>query len=143
MSSKISLQSLLTPEKVVEVDYPGFDGFKLKIAFLSREEIVKIRKKCTITKFDKRTRQPVDELDEDLFLKTYVSAVLKGWKGLKYSYLQELMLVDLSSVDNIEAELEYSQDDALVLMKNSQELDSFVTEITGSLSNFMKYSSPK
>lgn len=139
--SSISLQSLLTPEKVVEVDYPGFDGFKLKVAFLSREEIVKIRKKCTVTKFDKRTRQPVDELDEDLFLKTYVTAVLKGWAGLKYKFLEELMLVDLSSVKDKEEELEYNADNALVLMKNSQELDSFVTEITGSLSNFMKYSS--
>lgn len=139
--SSISLQSLLTPEKVVEVDYPGFDGFKLKVAFLSREEIVKIRKKCTITKFDKRTRQPVDELDEDLFLKTYVSAVLKGWTGLKYKFLEELMLVDLSSIKDKEEELEYNVDNALVLMKNSQELDSFVTEITGSLANFMKYSS--
>lgn len=139
--SSISLQSLLTPEKVVEVDYPGFDGFKLKVAFLSREEIVKIRKKCTITKFDKRTRQPVDELDEDLFLKTYVTAVLKGWTGLKYKFLEELMLVDLSSVKDKEEELEYNADNALVLMKNSQELDSFVTEITGSLTNFMKYSS--
>lgn len=139
--SSISLQSLLTPEKVVEVDYPGFDGFKLKIAFLSREEIVKIRKKCTITKFDKRSRQPVDELDEDLFLKTYVAAVLKGWTGLKYKFLEEIMLVDLSSVKNKEEELEYNADNALVLMKNSQELDSFVTEITGSLTNFMKYSS--
>lgn len=139
--SSISLQSLLTPEKVVEVDYPGFDGFKLKVAFLSREEIVKIRKKCTITKFDKRTRQPVDELDEDLFLKTYVTAVLKGWTGLKYKFLEELMLVDLSSVKDKEEELEYTADNALVLMKNSQDLDSFVTEITGNLSNFMKYSS--
>lgn len=139
--SSITLQSLLTPEKVVEVDYPGYDGFKLKVAFLSREEIVKIRKKCTITKFDKRSRQPVDELDEDLFLKTYVSAVLKGWTGLKYKFLEELMLVDLSSIKDKEESLEYTQDNALVLMKNSQDLDSFVTEITGSLANFMKYSS--
>lgn len=141
--SGIALQSLLTPEKVVNVDYPGYDGFKLDIAFLSREEIVKIRKKCTVTKFDKRTRQPVDELDEELFLKTYVSAVLKGWKGLKFEYLQDLMLVDLSSVENLKAELEYNAENALVLMKNSQEVDSFITEITSNLSNFMKYSSQK
>ena len=139
--SVISLQSLLTPEKVVEVDYPGFEGFKLKVAFLSREEIIKIRKKCTVTKFDKRTRQPVDELDEELFLKTYVSAIIKGWSGLKFKYLQDLMLVDLSTVEDVEKELEYTQDNALVLMKNSQELDGFVTDITSNLANFMKYSS--
>lgn len=139
--SGISLQSLLTAEKVVEVDYPGFDGFKLKVAFLSREEIIKIRKKCTVTKFDKRTRQPVDELDEELFLKTYVSAIIKGWSGLKFKYLQDLMLVDLSTVEDVEKELEYNQDNALVLMKNSQELDGFVTDITSNLANFTKYSS--
>jgi hypothetical protein len=139
--SVISLQSLLTPEKVVEVDYPGFEGFKLKVAFLSREEIIKIRKKCTVTKFDKRTRQPVDELDEELFLKTYVSAIIKGWSGLKFKYLQDLMLVDLSTVEDVEKELEYNQDNALVLMKNSQELDGFVTDITSNLANFTKYSS--
>ena len=139
--SVISLQSLLTPEKVVEVGYPGFEGFKLKVAFLSREEIIKIRKKCTVTKFDKRTRQPVDELDEELFLKTYVSAIIKGWSGLKFKYLQDLMLVDLSTVEDVEKELEYNQDNALVLMKNSQELDGFVTDITSNLANFTKYSS--
>lgn len=139
--SGIALQSLLTPEKVVSVEYPGCDGFKLDIAFLSREEIVKIRKKCTVTKFNKRTRQPEDELDEELFLKTYVTSIIKGWTGLKYKFLSDLMLVDLSTIKDVEDELEYTQDNALVLMKNSQELDGFVTEITSSLSNFMKYSS--
>ena len=140
--SVISLQSLLTSEKVVEVDYPGFDGFKLKVAFLSREEIIKIRKKCTVTKFDKRSRQPLDELDEELFLKAYVAAVVKGWSGLKFRYLQELMLVDLSSVQDLDGELEYNEENALVLLKNSPDVDRFITEVTGDLSNFTKYSSP-
>lgn len=137
----ISLQSLLTPQKVVEVDYPGYEGFKLKIAFLSREEIIKIRKRCTITKFDKRSRQPLDELDEELFLKNYVNAVVRGWTGLKFKFLQELMLVDLSGVQDLEAELEYNEENALVLLKNSSEVDGFITEVTGDLANFTKYSS--
>lgn len=138
----ISLQSLLTPQKVVELDYPGYEDFKLKIAFLSREEIIKIRKRCTVTKFDKRSRQPLDELDEELFLKAYVAAVVKGWSGLKFRYLQELMLVDLSSVPDLDGELEYNEENALVLLKNSPDVDRFITEVTGDLSNFTKYSSP-
>lgn len=137
----ISLQSLLTPQKVVELDYPGYEDFKLKIAFLSREEIIKIRKRCTVTKFDKRSRQPLDELDEELFLKAYVAAVVKGWSGLKFRYLQELMLVDLSSVQDLDGELEYNEENALVLLKNSPDVDRFITEVTGDLSNFTKYSS--
>ncbi len=37
----VSLQSLLTPSKVVEVDFQDKIGFKVKVAFLSREELIK------------------------------------------------------------------------------------------------------
>jgi hypothetical protein len=139
--SAVKLQSLLTPSKTVEVDYPGFDGFKVKLCFLSREELLKLRKACTTTTFDRKARQPVESLNEDLFLKNYVGSVVKGWTGLKFSFLNELMLVDLSSVEDLNAELEYSEDDALVLMKNSPDFDQFVTEVVGDLSNFSKFSS--
>jgi len=135
------LSSLLTPSKEIEIDYPGLEGFKIKLAFLSRDAILKIRKKCTVTKFDKRSRQPIDELDEDLFQKTFVSSVVKGWTGLKFKYLEELALVDLSKIEDVEAELEYSEANAVQLLTASQELDQFVSEVTSSLSNFTKYSS--
>jgi hypothetical protein len=137
----ISLQSLLTPSKTVEADFPGRSGFKVKLSFLSREELIKLRKGCVTTKFNKRTRQPEEELNEELFLKSYVNSVVKGWTGLKYSYLNELMLVDLSGIKNLEDELEYSEENALVMMKNSNEFDSFVTEVVGDLANFTAYSS--
>jgi hypothetical protein len=137
----ISLQSLLVPSQTVEVDFPEKPGLKVKIAFLSREELIKLRKNCITTKFDRKARQPVEELDEDLFLKNYVSNVIKGWSGFKYKYLQDLMVVDLSIVKDLEDELEYNQENALVLMKNSTEFDSFVTDVTSDLSNFTKYSS--
>lgn len=139
--SGISLQSLLTPEKVVTVDYPGYEGFKLTIAFLSREEVVKIRKRCYTTTFDKRSRQPVEKFDDEMFLKLYIAAVVKGWTGLKFKYLEEFIPVDLSTVKDVEAELEFNAENALLLMKNSSELDGFVTDLTSDLTNFTKYSS--
>ena len=36
-------------------------------------------------KFDKKTRQPEEKLDEDKFLVEYCKAVIKGWSGLKIS----------------------------------------------------------
>lgn len=137
----ISLQSLLTPSKTVEVDFPDKPGFKVKLAFLSREELVKLRKSCVTTKFNKRTRQPEDELNEDLFLKNYVNSVVKGWTGLKYSYLNTLMLVDLAGVKDLDEELEFNEENALVMMRNSSEFDTFVTEVVGDLGNFTAYSS--
>ena len=143
MASKItSLQSILTPSKTVEVDFPGYEGFKVQINFLSREELLKLRKSCLTTKFDKRTRQPVEELNDELFLKNYVGSVIKGWTGLKFEYLQELMLIDTTDID-LADELEYSADNALTLMKNSAEFDGLVTDVTSDLANFTKFNTKK
>ena len=139
--SSISLQSLLTPSKVVEVDYQDKSGFKVKVAFLSREELIKLRKSCITTKFDRKTRQPIEEVNDELFTKNYVAAVVKGWTGLKYAYLEEMMLIDTSSIKDLNEELDYSEENALVLMKNSVDFDNFVSDVTSDLSNFQKFSS--
>ena len=131
-----NLSSLLTPSKTVDFDYPGYEGFSVKLAFLSRVELLKIRKKATTTKFDRKTRQPKEEMDEELFLKSYVQGVVKGWKGLKYKFLTDFILVDLEGVEDLGAELEYSDENALVMMKNSNEFDTWVSEMVGDLSNF-------
>ncbi len=140
--SGVSLQSLLTPSKTVEVEFNSSDkpGFKVNLSFLAREELLKLRKNCVTTKFDRKTRQAIEELNEDLFTKNYVAAIVKGWTGLKYKYLADLMLVDLDSIKNLEDTLEFTEENALVLMKNSTEFDNFVSDVTSDLSNFRKFS---
>lgn len=134
---KPSLESLMTPSKTVEIDYPGYKDFVLKLTFLGRDELMKLRKKSTSTKFDRKTRQPIEEVDDDLFLQLYVEAVVKGWKGFKYEYLADFMLVELDGV-SLDEELEYSEDNAYLLMKNSPDFDGFVAETVGDLQNFTK-----
>jgi len=133
----VSLSSLLTPSKTVTVDYPGMTGVTVDLCYRAREELVKLRNRCLSQKFNRKTRAFDDQLDEDKFLVEYVKAVIKGWKGLKYSYLEELLLVDISSLDP-EDELEFSQDNAETLMKNAGDFDTWVTEVTGDLENFTK-----
>ena len=129
----LSLKNLLVPSKSLEVEYPGMPEFKVQVAFLSRETLQQIRKKATKTSF--KNRQPVEELNEELFLDLYVKAAVKGWNGLKLKYLEQLAPVDLSGQD-LDAELEYSEENALYLMKNSTNFDSFVSEQVTDLGNF-------
>lgn len=136
----LSLKALLVPSKTVEVDYPGLNGFTINVVFLSRETLVGIRKKSTKTTF--KNRQPVEELDDKLFLQLYVNACIKGWKGLKLSYLEQLAPVDISD-QNPDAELAYDQDSALMLMQNSANFDAFISETVTELSNFTKTSTSK
>lgn len=139
MATSLSLKSLLVPSKTVEVDYPGLSGFVLHLAFLSRETLVNIRKKATKVSFKKN--QPVEELDEPLFLQLYVNAAIKGWKGLTLEHLNTLAPVDVAGLD-LAQELPYSADDALNLMKSSSDFDSFISNTVADLSNFTKSSTP-
>ena len=131
----VSLASLMTPSKTVTIDFPGCAGMTVDLCYLAREELLKLRKKCVTTKFSKRTRQPEEELDEERFLTEYCKAVIKGWKGLKFRYLEELLLVDISEQDP-DDELAYTQENAELLMKNAGDFDTWVTDTVGDLENF-------
>ena len=133
----VSLASLMTPSKTVNIDFPGYTGMSVLLCYLAREELVKLRKKCLSTKFNRKTHQPEEDLDEDKFLTEYCKAVIKGWSGLKLSYLEELLLVDTDGMD-LDSELTYSQEEAEILMKNSGSFDTWVTDTLGDLENFTK-----
>jgi len=131
----ISLASLMTPSKTVAIDFPGFKGMSVELCYLAREELVKLRKKCITNKFNKKTHQPEEILDEDKFLVEYCRAVIKGWSGLKYRYLEELLLVDVSALDADDV-LPHTQENSELLMKNSGVFDTWVTETVSELENF-------
>ena len=132
---KVSLASLLTPSKTVTVDYPEFEGFSVQLCYLSREELVKLRSRCLSQKFNRKTRGFEEILDDDKFIVEYCKAVIKGWKGLKYKYLEKMLLLDVSSVD-LEDELPYTQEDAEIMKKNASDFDTWVTEVVADLENF-------
>ena len=131
----VSLASLMTPSKTVSVDFPGYSGFSVDLCYLAREELVKLRKRCISTKWNKKTHQPEEDLDEEKFIVEYTKAVIKGWKGLKYRYLEELLLVDVGELDP-DDELPWTSDNAELLMKNATSFDTWVTEAVGDLEHF-------
>ena len=133
----ISLATLLTPSKTVSVDYPEFEGFTVELTYLAREELMKLRNRTLKQKFNKKTRAFEEQMDDDLFLTEYVKAVIKDWKGLKYEYVSQLLLIDTSSID-LQDELRFTQENAELLMKNSADFDTWVTEVVGDLENFTK-----
>jgi len=131
--STLSLKTLLVPSKSVEVEYPGMPGFTLQLSFLSRETLLNIRKKSTKTTF--KNRQPQEDFNDELFLELYVQSAVKGWSGFKLKYLEQLAPVDLTGQDP-EDNLEFTNENALYLMKNSSNFDAFISEQVSDLANF-------
>ena len=135
----MDLKNLLVDSKTTWVEFPGLDGFEVELANLSRKELVSLRKRCTQNKFNRKTRQFEESLDEDKFIKEFTSATVKGWKGLKLEYLEDLLLVDLAKQD-AKLPLTYTDENAQTLVENSSEFDNWLNEVVFDLDNFRSQS---
>jgi len=131
----MELKKLMVDVKEVWVDFPGLSGFKIKVANLSRKELTGLRKRCTVQKFDRKTRQVVETLDEDKFVTEFSAAVIKGWEGLTLEHLETLLLIDTEGKDMSE-ELPYTIENAEVLVSSSTEFDTWLNEVVFDLDNF-------
>jgi hypothetical protein len=131
----MDLKSLLVDSKTTWVEFPGLMGFEVELANLSRKELTNLRKKCTINKFNRKTRQFEDELNDEKFIVEFTRSTVKNWKGLQLGFLQDLLLVDLKGQDE-KAEMEFSEENAQSLVENSSEFDNWLNEVVFDLENF-------
>lgn len=131
----MELKKLVVDSKSVWVDFPGLEGFEVEVANLSRKELGSLRKRCTVQKFDRKTRGVAETLDEEKFVKEFTKATIKGWKGLTLEHLETLLLIDTEGQD-LTKEVEYSSDNAEVLVNSSTEFDTWLNEVVFDLDNF-------
>ena len=139
----MDLSAIVIESKTIETEYPGFDGLNLKLAHLTRDELVNIRKKATTTKYNKKTRQQEEDIDSELFQDLYIKAVVVGWSGFKYKYLKRMIPIDVSQVPSeeyLEGEglFEYDKSNAAFLMKNCGDFDNWITSELEDIENFTK-----
>lgn len=125
----------MVDSKAVWIDFPGLSGFSVEVANLSRKELTALRKRCTAQKFDRKTRQLVENLDEDKFISEFAEASIKNWKGLTVEHLETLLLIDTEGQDP-SSEVEYNSENAEVLVTNSSEFDTWLNEVVFDLDNF-------
>lgn len=131
----MDLKKLVVDSKAVWVDFPGLAGFSVEVANLSRKELNSLRKRCTVQKFDRKTRGVVESLDEEKFVKEFTKATVRNWKGLTLEHLETLILIDTDGED-LTKEVEYSTDNAEVLVSSSTEFDTWLNEVVFDLDNF-------
>lgn len=131
----MELKKLVVDSKSVWVDFPGLPGFSVEVANLSRKELTGLRKRCTVQKFDRKTRQVVETLDEDKFVTEFSAATVRNWKGLTLEHLETLILIETDGQD-LSKEVDYSTDNAEVLVSSSTEFDTWLNEVVFDLDNF-------
>ena len=131
-----NLGAMILSEKQATFDFPGYEGLRFTLAYQSKEEIQALLKKCTSSVFKRGSTFPVEETDNELFTKLFSEKVLKGWEGLKFSYLVDFVPLDESQVEDMEDTLGYSSENAAFLLKNSTLLDNWVGDKLADVGNF-------
>ncbi len=131
----MELKKLMVDTKSVWVDFTGLNGFSVEVANLSRKELNGLRKRCTESKFDRKTRQVEETLDEQKFLREFSRSTVKNWKGLTLEHLETLLLIDVEGQD-MSTELEFTSDNAETLVSSSSEFDTWLNEVVFDLDNF-------
>ena len=133
----MDLKTLVVDSKAVWVEFAGLDGFSVEVANLSRKELTRVRKKCTTSKFNRKSRQIEEVLDDDKFVTEFTKATVKGWKGLTLEHLEGLLLIDAGEKKK-EDEVPYSQENAEILVGQSSEFDTWLNEVVFDLENFRR-----
>jgi len=93
------IKNLMIEEKIIEVEFPDSDGFLVKLSYVGRDKLMKIRNRALVFKFNKRTRQREEEVDNDKFLEEYSREVIRGWKGLTIRELARILPIDTAGAD--------------------------------------------
>jgi hypothetical protein len=131
------IKNLVAKETTTWVEFPDIDGFEVNLRYLTREDLLKIRNASLTYKFNKRTRQREEEIDNERFLEAYAEKAIVGWKGLKVKHLPVLLPVDISSMDASE-DVEYTEEEAVELLKSSTVFDQFITDTMNDFEQFSK-----
>ena len=131
------LENIIVKSKVTEAEYPYSDGdFKVSIAYLTKDEVLTIKKDATKSKITKHSRIPEEIFDEELFTELFVGAIIKGWSGLTYGVLESM--VPIADGSDLATEIAYSPANALILMRNCTDFDTWISEVANDLSAFTK-----
>lgn len=120
------LKELKINQNSIEVAYPRFKNFILKLRYLPRDEIAAIREKAATNTYNRLTRQREDVVDTDKFMDEYIKKALVGWSGLTYEVIVALVPVEVNV--SLDTEVEYTHENAMWLVKNSTEFDSFISD---------------
>ena len=121
------LNNLKINQKSIKVSFPRFKGFVLNMCYLPIEELSSIREKNVNISFNRVTRQREETVDKDKFMDEYIKKAVVGWEGLTFEIVKSLVPIEVAEgeLNNV---VPYTHEDAMWLVKNSNEFDSFVSD---------------
>jgi hypothetical protein len=129
---------MLTDKLEAWIEFEGLDGFEVKVAYLSRDELNKIRNSVTRVTFSPKTRQKEETVDSELFITEFVKGCVLDWKGFTLKHASSLLPIVLPEGADTEELIDFSPEEAVALTKNSTIFDSWLNDVIFDLTNFQR-----
>lgn len=131
----ISIKNIKLTTKEIELCYPTIPEFKVKIGYLSNELTRKLLNQSNVVRIDEATGVSFEETDNEKFSKLFCKHAILGWEGLTIERLSSILLIDTEGQD-LEAEVEFSEENAYDLYIGSTHFSKWVTTAAKSLTQF-------
>ena len=132
------LSSMLTNKLEAWVEFEGLEGFEVKIAYLSRDELNKIRNNVTRISWSPKTRQKEETIDQDLFVSEFVKACVIDWKGFTLQNASKILPLDIPEGADLQEVIDFSPEEAVALASNSAVFDAWLNDVIFDLANFQR-----
>lgn len=116
LKGKIKDKSALT----VWVEYR--DGFEVELRYVPRPEFQKLRKRCSVRKWDPKTHQQVEEVEDTKLWRAMAEGLVVNWKGLTPTVLSAM--ADMTEYPTVE--VPFSVDDCEELLSKCYDFDVWV-----------------
>lgn len=127
----------MVKEKVTSVEFPDIEDFFVDICYINKEKMAKLRTQCLENRYNKRSRQTEEIVNQDKFIELYTSTIVRGWRGLTMRKLAQLLPIEVDPKD-LDVEVPYDKEDALALIQNSTMFDQFVSDTLNNFDVFEK-----
>jgi len=123
-------------KRTLEFSCPYIKDFFVSITYANKMVLQDIRDASREVRFNPRTREREEELNEDKLREQYATKLISGWRGLTPRKLQKL-LPGLSVEDeDLDNSIPYTKEIAIALLDSSLEFTSWVDSIATTVENF-------
>lgn len=117
------------------IEYPGIDGFVVKVGFVGKEELFKITDESKMTIWVKHRRE--EKVDRTKLTKRWAKKAILDWKGLTLGTLRELIPIKVKASEE-KVEVPCDEENKFSLLYNSTDFDVWLTEVSTSPEYFVE-----
>lgn len=134
----MKLSDMLIKEVVKPVVYDKDYNVVVDFKYIPRSEVQAIMNRNTKIEFNKKTHKPEEVMDGEKLAKDMARTVIKGWKGMTYKFFSTIAAIDLSMVDNPDAEIEFNEEHLMLLIDNSYDFSTWILDTVRDAETFSK-----